>query len=65
MEKIRQYRAEGREIFYMDETYANANYVEQKMWSDMSLTNMLEVKNSKPKESNGEIMFTLDSHEFS
>ena len=43
LELIRQYRAEGREIYYMDETYANANYVESKMWSDFSISNMWEV----------------------
>ena len=44
IKRIRKYRAEGRPIFYMDETYCNANYTPTKMWHDFSIKSMIDVR---------------------
>ena len=49
LRKIQKYRAEGRPIFYMDETYVNANYTPLRMWHDFSLKSMWEVSISCSK----------------
>lgn len=35
---IRKYRREGKNIFYLDETWLNEGYIVQKMWQDKNIT---------------------------
>lgn len=37
LEKIRQYRQEGRKIYYMDETWLNEGHTVQKVWQDLNI----------------------------
>ncbi|XP_046145947.1 uncharacterized protein LOC123989268 [Osmia bicornis bicornis] len=38
IEKIQQYRTEGRPIYYLDESWINARNVRKKLWVDTSVT---------------------------
>lgn len=38
LQKIRQYRAENRKIYYLDETWINAGHSKSKVWVDASIT---------------------------
>ena len=37
LRKIKQYREEGRKIFYTDETWVNAGHTTSRIWCDMSI----------------------------
>ncbi|CAH1992238.1 unnamed protein product [Acanthoscelides obtectus] len=42
LRKIRQFRAEGRKIYYLDETWVNAGHTQGKVWT-LSYTNLKRV----------------------
>ena len=47
IEKIRQYRAEGRNIYYFDESYVNSNHCPERVLTDTS------IKSAKDAEDRG------------
>jgi hypothetical protein len=43
--KIRKFRTEGRNIYYTDETWLNANHTREKVWEDTTIKTSREAFN--------------------